>query len=305
MSATKVTSLAQIEELAQKAGRTRIAVAAAEDVDVMQIIPTLKGEIDYILIGDKPRVEAMLKENGITGQSIEIIDRAEHTTAAALAVEMVRDGSCDIIMKGNLHTAIYFKAVLNKETGVASGSFASQVSVYDKLHGDELFFLTDCAMNIAPNLEEKVNLVNNAVALARELGVETPRVAMLSALEVVNPKIPDTMEAAVISKMADRGQIKNCIVDGPLALDNIVSPEAAAQKGIQSPVAGVADIVVAPNLQVCNALHKAISYFGGRASASVIAGTRVPVVSTSRTDSVPTKLLTLYLAIYRARQGTA
>lgn len=298
----QVKSLAQIEELSQKVGRTRIAVAAAEDVDVMQIIPALKGDVNYILIGDKARVKAMLVENGITGKAIEIIDHADHAAAANLAVKMVREGDCDIIMKGNLHTSIYFKAVLNKETGVSLGGLVSQVSVYDKLHGDELFFLTDCAMNIFPTLEEKVGLVNNAVALARELGVRSPRVAMLSALEVVNPKIPDTMEAAIISKMADRGQIKNCIVDGPFALDNVVSPEAAAQKGIESPVAGSADIVVAPNLQVCNSLHKAISYFGGRASASVIAGTRVPVVATSRTDSVPTKLYTLYLALYRAKQ---
>lgn len=296
---TQIKSLAEIEARAQKMGKTRIAVAAAEDVDVMEILRSIKGDVDFTLIGDKPKVERMLAENGVS--AAEIIDRPGHADAAALAVEMVRDGSCDIIVKGNLHTAVYFKAVLNKETGVGGG-FASQVSVYDKLHGDELFFLTDCAMNIAPTLEEKVHLVNNAVALARELGVETPRVAMLSAVEVVNPKIPDTMEAAVISKMADRGQIKNCIVDGPFALDNVISPTAAAQKGIQSPVAGVADIIVAPNLQVCNALHKAISYFGNRASASVIAGTRMPVVSTSRTDPLPTKLLTLYLAMLRAKQ---
>jgi phosphate butyryltransferase len=211
---------------------------------------------------------------------------------------MARDGLCDVIMKGNLHTAVFLKAVLNKETGIVADGLISQVTVYNRIDGNGLQLLTDCALVIEPTLDEKKAIIENAVELARKLGIETPRVALLSALELVNSNMKDTMEAAILSKMAERGQIRNCIVDGPLALDNAVSLEAARHKEIGGQVAGVADILVAPNLQVGNVLTKALVYFAKMDTAAAIMGTCKPLVMTSRTDTVEDKLLTIALALY-------
>jgi phosphate butyryltransferase len=277
-----------------------IAVAAAEDQDVIGVLKqaTVMGLANFILVGDTWKIGIMLSENGIKPETVEIVDADSHEQAAQKTIELAVNNKCDVVMKGNLHTATFLKAVLNKEAGFRKGDLITQVSIYDKFYGEGLQLLTDCAMAIYPTLEEKKSIIENAVELSIKLGYEKPKVALLSALEVVNPKIQDTIDAAILSKMADRGQIKNAIVDGPFALDNAVSPEAAKHKNIAGPVAGQADILVVPNLQVGNVLTKALVYFAKRNVAAAVMGAAKPIVMTSRTDTVENKILSIAMALY-------
>jgi phosphate butyryltransferase len=277
-----------------------IAVAAAEDQDVIGVLKqaTVMGLANFILVGDTWKIGIMLSENGIKPETVEIVDADSHEQAAQKTIELAVNNKCDVVMKGNLHTATFLKAVLNKEAGFRKVDLITQVSIYDKFYGEGLQLLTDCAMAIYPTLEEKKSIIENAIELSIKLGYEKPKVALLSALEVVNPKIQDTIDAAILSKMADRGQIKNAIVDGPFALDNAVSPEAAKHKNIAGPVAGQADILVVPNLQVGNVLTKALVYFAKRNVAAAVMGAAKPIVMTSRTDTVENKILSIAMALY-------
>ncbi len=280
----------------------KIAVAAAEDRDIIDIVKQsgTMSLADFILIGNEEKIRAMLIESGISKDTIEIINADNHEESAKKTIELAVEGKCDVVMKGNLHTATFLKAVLNKETGFREGDLISQISVYNKFYGEGLQLLTDCAMAISPTLEEKKAIIDNSVELALKLGYDKPKVALLSALEIVNPKIQDTIDAAILSKMADRGQIKNATVDGPFALDNAVSPEAAEHKGISGVVAGQADILVVPNLQVGNVLTKALVYFAKCNVAAAIMGAAKPIVMTSRTDTIHNKLLSIAMALYVA-----
>lgn len=295
-----IKSLHELVGKVQVKSPKKIAIAAAEDQDVMDIIKkaNVKRMADFILVGNAEKIGRMLSENGISVSSVEIIDSKSHEESAKMTISLAVKGNCDVVMKGNLHTATFLKAVLNKEAGFRKGDLITQVSVYDKFYGEGLQFLTDCAMAIFPTLEEKKGIIDNAVELSMKLGYTKPKVALLSALEIINPKIQDTVDAAILSKMADRGQIKNAFVDGPFALDNAVSIEAAEHKGIKSVVAGQADILVAPNLQVGNVLHKALVYFAKRNVAAAIVGAAKPIVMTSRTDTVENKMFSITLALY-------
>lgn len=276
-----------------------IAIAAAEDYDVVKIVKECKAMnlADFILVGDRKKIMEIADQNGIKLDA-EIIDINDHALAAEMAVNLVKQKNANVIMKGLLHTSTFLKAVLNKETGLNKGSLISQISVYDKIEGEGLQLLTDCVISIQPTLEQKKQIIENAVECARKLGIDKPKVAVLSCLEIVNPDIPDTVDAAILSKMADRGQIKNCIVDGPFALDNAVSIEAARHKNINSEVAGNADILLVPNLQVGNVLTKALVYFAKMRVAAAIMGAAAPIVMTSRTDTIDNKMLSIALAIY-------
>ncbi|MDD3706201.1 MAG: bifunctional enoyl-CoA hydratase/phosphate acetyltransferase [Clostridiaceae bacterium] len=279
--------------------KKKIALVAAEDDELLELVERAQGLnlAEFILLGDRTKIEKIASENN-RKCDCEIIDEPDNKKAAEKAVDLVISGEAGALMKGLLLTSTFLKAVLNKEKGLNTGKIISQISVFDTEFGEGLQFVTDCAMVIQPNLTEKKQIIENAVSLARKLGYEKPKVALISAIEVVNPAINDTMEAAVLSKMADRGQIKNAIVDGPFALDNAISAEAAEHKGIKGEVAGCADILVVPNLQVGNVLSKAITYYGHKDVASAVVGAEVPIVMTSRTDSVNSKLLSIALANY-------
>jgi len=294
-----IKNLNDLLEQVKNKERKKIAVAAAENLEVIEVVEeALKlGLADFILVGDKEMIEKIASENN-KAIACRIINEPDHKKAAEKAVELVKNGEAEALMKGLLHTGTFLKAVLNKEKGLNIGKLVSQMSVFDKEYGEGLQILTDCAMAISPTLDEKKQIIENAVTVAQKIGYEKPRVALLSALEIVNPAIPDTMEAAILSKMGDRGQIKNAIIDGPFALDNAISPEAAMHKGIESPVAGNADILVAPNLQVGNVLTKAITYYAHKDVAAAVIGVSAPIIMTSRTDSVKNKLLSIALASY-------
>lgn len=201
-------------------------------------------------------------------------------------------------MKGLLPTSTFMKAVLNKEKGLRSEQLVSQITVTDNISGTGLNFITDCAMNISPDLNAKKEILENAVYLANKMGYNCPKVAILTAIETVNPVMQETIDAAILSKMNDRGQIKNCIVDGPFALDNAISQESAMHKGIESDVAGKADILLVSDIRMGNVLHKAITYYANKPVGSVIIGTTVPLVMTSRSDSIEDKLISIALSSY-------
>ena len=278
----------------------KIAVAVPEEESVIKLVKQAMelGHADFILVGDEVKIKEMLEIQGLNWRTFEIHDEKDHRFAAEKAVGLVVDKRADVVMKGELHTATFLKALLNKEKGLRTGNLISEITLYDKEDGDGIRLITDCAMCIIPTLDEKRQIIENAVELAMKLGYEKPKVAVLSAVEVVNPAIPDTLDAAILSKMADRGQIRNALVDGPFALDNAISPAAARQKKIAGEVAGQADIILVPNLQVGNALRKSLTYIARKKVTSAVMGVRAPVVMLSRTDSIEAKLLSVALSTY-------
>lgn len=279
--------------------KKKIVVAAAEDIEVLEVVEeaTNLNLAEFILVGDSSKIIKIASEHNKNITS-EIIDEADHKKAAEKSVELLVNSQANVIMKGLLHTSVFLKAILNKEKGINIGTLISQISVFEKEDEDGLQMLSDCAMSIQPSLDEKKQIIENAVKLALKLGYEKPKVALLSALEIVNPDISDTLEAAILSKMGDRGQIKKAIIDGPFALDNAISSIAAEKKGITGEVAGKADILIAPNLQVGNVLHKALTYYAHKDIAAAVIGAGAPIVMTSRTDSVRTKILSIALSSY-------
>ena len=291
-----ITNLEDLLKKVKTNKKKKIAVVAAGDREILELV---NNAIDmqlgsFILIGDQEIIEKNIEKN----LNIEIINEPDERKASLKGVELIKTYEAEAIMKGLLHTSTFLRAILNKEHGLNKGRLISQISVYDKEYGEGLQLLTDCAMAINPNLGEKKQIIENAIELAIKLGYDRPKVAILSALEIVNENISDTMDAAILSKMGDRGQIKNAIIDGPFALDNAISPEAAGYKGIQGEVAGRADILIVPNLQVGNVLTKALTYFARKDVAAAVMGADKPIIMTSRTDSLKNKLLSIALASY-------
>ncbi len=252
--------------------------------------------ISPILVGDRARIEAAAGQIGQSLAGLEIIDVADHRQAAQTAVELVNKGQAQALMKGHLHTDELLGAVVQREGGLRTGRRLTHVFVMDVPGLDHLLLITDAAINIAPDLETKVDIVQNAIDLALSLGVELPRVGVLSAVETVNPKIPSSMDAALLSKMADRGQIRGGLVDGPLAMDNAIDLDAARTKGIKSLVAGRAEILVAPNLDAGNMLAKQLAYMAHAESAGLVMGARVPIILTSRADNEKARLASCAVA---------
>jgi phosphate acetyltransferase len=233
---------------------------------------------------------------------MRIIDAPHSHAAADEAVNLVRSGQAEALMKGSLHTDELMGAVVRREGGLRTARRISHCFVMDVPTHETALIITDAAVNIAPTLEDKVHIVQNAIDLARALGIEQPKVAILSAVETINPKIPSTIEAAALCKMAQRGQITGGVLDGPLALDNAISEEAARIKGIDSPVAGHADILVVPDLEAGNMLAKNLSFLANADAAGLVLGARVPIVLTSRADSVMTRMASCAVAALYAHR---
>lgn len=292
----------KLHELLEKAstlsGMT-VAVAAAEDQEVIEAVANaLEASLaKFQLFGDKEKIFYLLKENGIPKDSVTVVHTRTPGHSAELAVRAVQQNEADVLMKGNVQTAALLKAMLNKETGLRTGKILSHVAAFDIPSSDKLIFVTDAAMNIAPDLIQKQEIIMNAVQVARSLGVDLPKVAPLAAVEVINPAMQATLDAAALTQMNARGQIPNCVVDGPLALDNAVSFLAAKHKGIESPVAGQADILLVHSIEAGNALYKSLTYFAKAKVGAIIAGAKAPVVLTSRADSAESKLYSLALAL--------
>ncbi|MGN4251949.1 phosphate butyryltransferase [Bacillus cereus group sp. MYBKT14-1] len=289
----------------QAAGQPKktVAVAVAEDHEVIEAVAkAIKLQLaQFRLYGNQEKIMGMLQEHGLqTSEHVEVIAAISSAEAAELSVKAVRNGEADVLMKGNIPTANILKAVLNKEWGLRKGSVLSHVAAFEVPNYDCLIFVTDAAMNIAPDVTQKAAIIQNTVEVARAIGIDLPKVAPIAAVEVVNPAMQATIDAAMLTQMNRRGQIKDCIVDGPLALDNAVSQIAAEHKGIVSDVAGKADILLVPTIEAGNVLYKSLVYFADAKVGAMIAGAKAPIVLTSRADSAETKVYSLALAVATA-----
>src|SRR5262245_54133101 len=252
------------------------------------------------LVGPKAKIEEIAKANSLEIGSIPIVDAAHSHASAARAVELVRQGKTALLMKGSLHTDELLGAVVARETGLRTGRRLSHVFIMDVPTYHKVLIVTDAAINIAPTLEDKVDICQNAIDLVISLGLSRPKVAILAAVETVNSKMPATLDAAALCKMDDRGQITGAIVDGPLAFDNAISAEAAKIKGIRSEVAGDPDILLVPDLEAGNILAKQLSFLANADSAGLVLGARVPIILTSRADSVRSKIASCAVAVLAA-----
>jgi len=262
--------------------------------------------IDPILVGPQHRIRAVAEQYGIDIASTEVVDVEHSHAAAAKAVELIRNGTAEILMKGSLHTDEVLSAVLSRTDGIRTARRISHVFVMDVPTYPKILLISDAAVNVAPDLAAKADICQNAIDLAHTIGVERPKVAILSAVETISPKIASTLDAAALCKMADRGQIRGAILDGPLAMDNAINPEAARIKKIDSDVAGVADVLIAPDLEAGNILAKQLIFLANAEAAGIVLGARVPIVLTSRADSVRTRHASVATAVLHAhavRQG--
>jgi phosphate acetyltransferase len=259
------------------------------------------GLIRPILVGPKARIAAIADQFRIDIAGLEVVDTPHSVASAETAVRLAREGKAEMLMKGSLHSDEIMAAVVKRDTGLRTSRRVSHCFVMDVPAIERVVIITDAAVNIFPTLEDKVHIVQNAIELAHALGMAQPKVAILSAMETINPKVPSTIEAAALCKMAERGQITGGLIDGPLALDNAIDLGAAKIKKINSPVAGQADILVVPDLEAGNMLAKSLSFMADADAAGIVLGARVPVILTSRADSVPTRLASCAVAALVAK----
>jgi phosphotransacetylase len=292
-------------ELARPFGAIRMAVVHPCDATSLAAALDARalGIIEPVLVAPRAKLERIARDNKLDLAGTAIADAAHSHDAAACAVALAREGKVEALMKGSLHTDELMGAVVAADTGLRTARrithcFLMQTPAYPRP-----FIITDAAVNIAPTLDEKADIVRNAIALAQVIGVPTPRVAILAAVETVNSRMPATLDAAALCKMADRGQITGGVLDGPLAFDNAVSTEAARMKGIKSDVAGRADVLIVPDLESGNMLAKQLEYLGGAASAGIVMGARVPIVLTSRSDNSESRIASCALAVLVAHRN--
>ncbi len=263
-----------------------------------------EGLLQPVLIGPEAKIRQAAEEAGKNISAFRIVSCPHSHAAAEKAVEMARCGEAKLLMKGSLHTDELMGAVVARAGGLRTERRISHAYLMSVPGHPTPLIITDAAINIAPDLEEKADIIRNAIDLAHVIGIETPKVAILSAVELVNPAIPSTLEAAALCKMADRGQISGALLDGPLAFDNAINAAAAREKGIVSPVAGQAEILVVPNLEAGNMLAKQLTFLGGADAAGIVLGARVPIILTSRADSLRTRLASCAVAVLMARADT-
>ena len=297
-----MTSLAELLERAKQYGPLAISVAAAADEEVLRALKEAQemGIATPFLVGSEQQIKELAAKIDFDVSNLKIYDEPSATGCARRAVQLVSSGKAQILMTGLMSTSDILRAVLDKEIGLRTGRVLSHVMLYELPKYERLFFLTDGGMNMFPDLRQKAEIIINAVEVAHALGIAEPKVAALAAVEVVNPDMPATLDAAALAQMGARGQIKGCLIDGPLALDNAICAEAAARKGIRSPVAGQADVLLVPTIEAGNLLGKAMTYFGAGKSAGIIAGTKAPVVLVSRADPHETKLQSIALGVVAA-----
>ncbi|MFC7441009.1 phosphate butyryltransferase [Laceyella putida] len=279
-----------------------VAVAQAADEDVLEAVREAKERniADFLLFGDKDTILSLSQKIGLKVDPAAIGHAESDAKAAQMAVSAVREGKANVVMKGMIQTADFLRAVLNKENGLRTGKVLSHVSTHEVAGYDRLIHVTDPALNVAPTLQEKAQIAQNVIGYCQSLGNAEPKVAVLGAVEVVNPNMPPTLDAAALTQMNRRGQIKGGIIDGPFALDNAISEEAAKHKGIKSPVAGVADVLLVPDIEAGNMLYKSLVYFGKSKIGALVLGAAAPIVLTSRADSPEAKMYSIALAVLQA-----
>jgi len=294
-----IKKLQQIEDFVSGKTGKKLVVVAAHDDNVLASVKEVhaKGYANPILIGDKEKILKLADEVEVDVSRMSIIKEADDIQSARLAVNMVNSGEADVLMKGHIMTGDLMKVVMDKEKGLRTNRIISHVGIFEVRDYPKLLFVTDAGINISPDLKQKAEIIQNAVHVAHRLGIDKPKVAVLSAVEVVNPSIQSTIDAATLAKMAQRGQITGCTVDGPLSMDNAINPDAALHKHIESDVAGDADILVAPNIESANILLKSLVFLFKAGSCATITGARVPLVVTSRAEDSKSKYYSILLAL--------
>ena len=294
---------------AQKHPPVKVAVAhPCDQVSLESVVEAAKLKlVEPILVGPEHRIREVAAKHGLDISGFEIVNADYSEDSATKAVALVREGRAEALMKGSLHTDELMAAVVKRDTGLRTSRRISHCFIMDVPDHDQPLIITDAAVNIAPDLKGKVDITQNAIDLAHALGQKEVRVAILSAMESVNPDVPSTLEAAALCKMADRGQITGALLDGPLALDNAISPEAAAIKKINSPVAGRANVLVVPDLEAGNMLAKSLSFLADADAAGIVLGAKVPIILTSRADEEMARLASCAVAqlLVAARRGNA
>lgn len=302
----EIKSVDDILKFASDCPSARMAVAAPEDDASLEAVKTAveRGIVTAVFTGCRHKIEAAMKRLGMTFENIDIVDADGYEDASSKAVSLVKNGDAQLLMKGTVHTDQILRAVLDKNNGLRTGALLSHALIFNHEKLSKPVVLTDAAMNVAPDLSQKVGILKNAAHLMKVVfGKETCKAAILAALETVNPKMQATLDAAYISKMSQRGQIPGVIADGPLALDNALFAEAARTKGIDSPVAGDADILLVPFIECGNVLYKSLTLLAGINAAGVICGAAAPVVLTSRADDMRLKLNSIALGAAAAVRG--
>lgn len=291
-------SMSDLKGIVAGKPRKKLVLAAAQDQHSLSaVIRVWKDDIiEPIFIGDKEEIQNICADNGYDITGLRIIHEPEIDKAVEMAVRMLSAKQGDILMKGKVGTSSLLKCVLNKEWGLRTGNLLSHIALFEVDTYHKLIAVTDVAMNIAPNLKDKIAIVNNSVSFLNRLGYVMPKVAVLGAVEMVNENMEATLHAALLSKMNQREQIRNCIIDGPLAFDNAVSLESAQHKGIKSEVAGDTDLLLMPDIEVGNVLYKSLVFFAKAKVASIILGAQVPIVLTSRSDSEQAKYDSILLS---------
>jgi phosphate butyryltransferase len=288
------------EILAKAKGKPsrRLVLVVAEDNHALSAVKRAIKEkiIIPILIGDKAKILNIAETIGLSLKGIEIIDEPIVERSVSKGISLIKQGMADIIMKGMLTTATFIRAIVDKENGLLQKPLLSHFALFETPYYHKLLAITDVAINICPDLREKVAILNNAIDILHRLGMENPKVAAICPVEVVNEKITSTVHASLLAMMNRRNQIKGCIIDGPLSLDNAISREAAVHKGIHSEVAGDPDLLLVHDLDSGNLLYKALGFLGGATSAAIVAGASVPVILTSRADSEDSKFMSIALA---------
>ena len=293
-----IKNFAELVEMAKTKETRRVAVAAAADKPVLMALKQAMedGIAMPVLVGNKEEILRIGGAMNFNFDGVEIYSENNPKKSAIKAVELIRENKADILMKGLVSSGDFLKAILNKENGLRKSGTLSHVAFFESPNYHKLLGLTDAALNVEPEFHEKVAILKNAVEAFHKLGIDTPKVAVIGAVETVNPKMVPSTDAALMTMMNKRNQIKGCIVDGPLALDNAVSAEAAHHKGIESEVAGEVDLVCTPDIYSANIMYKTLNFLGGAISAAVIMGATVPVVLTSRSDTDQSKLMSIALA---------
>jgi phosphate acetyltransferase len=301
--------LRELIKVAQTHPPVKVAVAhPCDDTSLEGVVEAARLRlIQPILVGPEQRIRSVAAEHDLDITSFELVDANYSNESAAKAVELVREGRAEALMKGSLHTDELMAEVVKRDTGLRTARRISHCFIMDVPDHDQPLIITDAAVNIAPDLKGKVDIVQNAIDLAHALGQKEVRVAILSAMESVNPDVPSTLEAAALCKMADRGQITGALLDGPLALDNAISPQAAAIKKITSPVAGRATVLVVPDLEAGNMLAKSLSFLADADAAGIVLGAKVPIILTSRADDETARLASCAIAqlLVAARKASA
>jgi len=294
-----------LEEAKKLVKKPVLAIAGGEDETVLLAAKNAQemGITECLIFGDTGKIEEISRSVGVDPSVFDVIHAHDSREAVRKAVESVAKGDASLLMKGKVKTAEIMSEVLKEEYGLRTSRLLNMVSVFEIANYPRLLIVADAGMVISPTLEQKVDMIHNCVLVAKVLGIKMPKVAVVGAVETVNPKMPVTIDAAALAKMCDRKQIKDAIVDGPLALDNAVSEKAAKHKGIESEVAGKADILILPDIEAANIFYKSLVFLAGAKVASTIVGARVPVVLTSRADSDETKLLSIALTVLVSAKG--